>query len=263
MTTQPPEIERDGVRAGRAEPAPARRRRTRCCGPAEQASCCEPAAKAACCGDAPCAKAADASRRRRDRRWPRRAGRRRRDACGSSSASASAPSWPGGSSNPADVDDIVQWVFLQLHRSLGEIRSGERIHAWLYSTARRAIADYYRSRSRRREVPSGDALDLDELGRERTGAPTTATARQEVASLPRARGGAARAGRPGRDRPDRDPGLRLADAAAPRRTSRSRDEVQGPAGAPPAAQGDARLLPSPSTPRHADRCAWRCRPPPA
>ena len=48
-------------------------------------------------------------------------------------------------SNPADVDDIVQWVFLQLHRSLGGIRSGDRIHAWLYSTARRAIVDYYRS----------------------------------------------------------------------------------------------------------------------
>ena len=64
--------------------------------------------------------------------------------------------------NPADVDDIVQLAFLQLHRGLGGIRSGERIHAWLYSTARRAIADYYRSRSRQIEVPSGDAVDLDE-----------------------------------------------------------------------------------------------------
>ena len=63
----------------------------------------------------------------------------------------------------ADADDIVQWVFLQLHRSLGEIRSGERIHAWLYSTARRAVADYYRSRHRRREVPVGDVFDLDAL----------------------------------------------------------------------------------------------------
>ena len=66
-------------------------------------------------------------------------------------------------SNPADVDDIVQGVFLQMHRSLGAIRNGERIHAWLYSTARRAIADYYRSGRRRREVLSGDALDLDAL----------------------------------------------------------------------------------------------------
>ena len=66
-------------------------------------------------------------------------------------------------SNPADVDDIVQSAFLRMHRGLGEIRSGERIHAWLYSTARRAIIDHYRSGYRRREVPSGDALDLDAL----------------------------------------------------------------------------------------------------
>jgi RNA polymerase sigma-70 factor (ECF subfamily) len=65
--------------------------------------------------------------------------------------------------NPADVDDIVQWAFLQLHRGLGGIRNGERIHAWLFSTARRAIADYYRARTRRLEVPAGDTLDLDAL----------------------------------------------------------------------------------------------------
>jgi RNA polymerase sigma-70 factor, ECF subfamily len=64
---------------------------------------------------------------------------------------------------PADVDDIVQFAFLQLHRGVGAIRNGERVHAWLYSTARRAIADYYRSRRRQVEVPSGDALDLEAL----------------------------------------------------------------------------------------------------
>lgn len=65
--------------------------------------------------------------------------------------------------NPADVDDIVQGVFLQMHRSLDRIRAGERIHAWLYSTARRAITDYYRSATRRREVLAGDAADLEAL----------------------------------------------------------------------------------------------------
>jgi len=65
--------------------------------------------------------------------------------------------------NPADVDDVVQAVLLQLHRKRDQIRSGERIHAWLYTTARRAIADYYRSGSRRREVASGDGADLEAL----------------------------------------------------------------------------------------------------
>jgi len=82
--------------------------------------------------------------------------------------------------NPADVDDIVQLAFLQLHRGLGAIRNRERIHAWLYSTARRAIADHYRSRARRVEVPSGDAADLDALARTE-GAEGEGGGRQEVA----------------------------------------------------------------------------------
>lgn len=65
----------------------------------------------------------------------------------------------------ADVDDIVQHAFLQLHRGLGAIRNRERVHAWLYSTARRGIADHYRSRGRRVEVASGDVADLDALAR--------------------------------------------------------------------------------------------------
>ena len=86
-------------------------------------------------------------------------------------------------SNPADVDDIVQWAFLQMHRSLAGIRSRERIHAWLYSTARRAIADYYRSGKRRREVLAGNTLDLDALGRgSNLAADDAEDARQEVAS---------------------------------------------------------------------------------
>jgi RNA polymerase sigma-70 factor, ECF subfamily len=81
--------------------------------------------------------------------------------------------------NRADVDDIVQLAFLKLHRGLGEIRSGERIHAWLYSTARRAIADYYRSRSRQLETPSGGVLELDALAG--TGTLGDSDGRQEVA----------------------------------------------------------------------------------
>jgi RNA polymerase sigma-70 factor, ECF subfamily len=85
-------------------------------------------------------------------------------------------------SNPADLDDLVQWAFLQMHRSLAEIRSSERIHAWLYSTARRAIADYYRSGRRRREVLAGDALSLDALRLSDAPTEDANDARQEVAS---------------------------------------------------------------------------------
>lgn len=61
---------------------------------------------------------------------------------------------------PADVDDIVQRVFLQVHRALPTLRDADRLHAWIYQTTRRAIADYYRTPSHAREVPAGAAADL-------------------------------------------------------------------------------------------------------
>lgn len=62
---------------------------------------------------------------------------------------------------PADVDDIVQRVFLQVHRGLPALRDADRIHAWIYQTTRRGIADYYRAPALRREIPAGGAVDFD------------------------------------------------------------------------------------------------------
>lgn len=61
---------------------------------------------------------------------------------------------------PADVDDIVQRVFLQVHRALPTLRDSDRLQAWVYQTTRRAIADYYRAPSHTREVSAGAAVDL-------------------------------------------------------------------------------------------------------
>jgi RNA polymerase sigma-70 factor, ECF subfamily len=63
-------------------------------------------------------------------------------------------------SNQADVDDLVQRVLLQIVKGLGALRDAERLHAWVYRTARNVIADYYRSPTARREVASGDGADL-------------------------------------------------------------------------------------------------------
>lgn len=64
--------------------------------------------------------------------------------------------------NPADADDLVQRVLLQIVKGLGSLRDSERLHAWVYRTARNVIADHYRSPSLRREMPTGDAGDLAE-----------------------------------------------------------------------------------------------------
>jgi RNA polymerase sigma-70 factor (ECF subfamily) len=62
--------------------------------------------------------------------------------------------------NQADVDDLVQRVLLQIVKGLASLRDAERLHAWVYRTARNVIVDYYRSPTIRREVASGDQEDL-------------------------------------------------------------------------------------------------------
>jgi RNA polymerase sigma-70 factor, ECF subfamily len=62
--------------------------------------------------------------------------------------------------NPADVDDLVQRVLLQIVKGLASLRDAERLHAWVYRTTRNVIVDYYRSPTLRREVASGDQEDL-------------------------------------------------------------------------------------------------------
>lgn len=65
--------------------------------------------------------------------------------------------------NPADVDDLVQRVFLRLHRGLGTLRDDERLHAWIHATARNVVTDHYRASARQREWPAGVAADMDDL----------------------------------------------------------------------------------------------------
>ena len=60
----------------------------------------------------------------------------------------------------ADVDDVVQRVFLQVHRALPTLRETDKLHAWVYQTTRRAIADFYRAPSQNREVATGTAEDV-------------------------------------------------------------------------------------------------------
>jgi RNA polymerase sigma-70 factor, ECF subfamily len=65
--------------------------------------------------------------------------------------------------NQADVDDLVQRVLLQIVKGLSSLRDAERLHAWVYRTARNAIADYYRAPGARREIASGGAADFDTM----------------------------------------------------------------------------------------------------
>jgi RNA polymerase sigma-70 factor (ECF subfamily) len=61
----------------------------------------------------------------------------------------------------ADADDILQDVFLRIHRHAGSVERHERLVSWLFQVTRNAIADYYRSPGRRRELPGGTPQDLE------------------------------------------------------------------------------------------------------
>jgi len=52
----------------------------------------------------------------------------------------------------ADVEDILQDVFLRIHRGSGTLKRTDRVVSWLFQITRNAIVDHYRVPARRREI---------------------------------------------------------------------------------------------------------------
>ena len=62
---------------------------------------------------------------------------------------------------PHDADDLVQDVFLRVHRHLPDLRASERVAPWVFRIARHALVDHYRRRSARGTAkPLEDAVVL-------------------------------------------------------------------------------------------------------
>lgn len=61
----------------------------------------------------------------------------------------------------AQVDDILQEVFLRVHRRIGGLHDPRRVVSWVYQVTRHAIIDYYRKPGRQREIPAGLGSDLN------------------------------------------------------------------------------------------------------
>lgn len=59
----------------------------------------------------------------------------------------------------ADVDDVVQDVFLRMQRGLAELRDDDRFGPWVYQVARSAVADHHR-RAARHPLADGDGAEL-------------------------------------------------------------------------------------------------------
>ena len=65
--------------------------------------------------------------------------------------------------NPEDAEDIVQDVFARMQRNIGALSAADRLDAWAFRIAHNAIADHYRSPSRRNITGEAAAKVMDDL----------------------------------------------------------------------------------------------------
>jgi len=63
--------------------------------------------------------------------------------------------------NEADVEDILQEVFLRMYRTLDRLKDPDRMVSWMFQITRHAIIDYYRTPARHREMSVGLSADLE------------------------------------------------------------------------------------------------------
>lgn len=64
---------------------------------------------------------------------------------------------------PQEAEDVTQDVFFAVSRSLKGYKQEARFNTWLYTIVNRQIADFYRRRSRRGNVPEVDTeLEMNE-----------------------------------------------------------------------------------------------------
>ncbi len=64
--------------------------------------------------------------------------------------------------NETEIDDLLQEVFVRVHRHVESIHEPERMVSWVFQITRNVIVDHYRSAERRRELPVGIGTDIQE-----------------------------------------------------------------------------------------------------
>jgi len=79
------------------------------------------------------------------------------------------------------AEDILQEVFVKIHRKLSTLRAGERVEAWVWRVTRNAITDHFRRTRPNEPLPSN--LTSDSEG-EFEGPDLSPCVRRFVAELP-------------------------------------------------------------------------------
>lgn len=62
-------------------------------------------------------------------------------------------------SDDNDAEDVLQDIFIRIHNGIGSLKNEERIESWIFSITRRALADYYRSKDRKKTTPASDRIE--------------------------------------------------------------------------------------------------------
>ena len=62
-------------------------------------------------------------------------------------------------SDENDAEDVLQDIFMRIHNGIGSLKNEERVESWVFSIARRALSDYYRSRNRKKTTPASDEIE--------------------------------------------------------------------------------------------------------
>jgi RNA polymerase sigma-70 factor (ECF subfamily) len=59
-----------------------------------------------------------------------------------------------------EIDDVLQDVFVRVHRGIAAVKDGDKLHAWIFQVARSAAVDAIRSRARH-TAPADAAPELE------------------------------------------------------------------------------------------------------
>ncbi len=81
----------------------------------------------------------------------------------------------------ADTDDLLQEIFVRIHRRLPDLREPAKLQGWVYRIARNAVIDHYRTR--REHLPLDFELEPDDpAGRDKVD--LSPALRRFIAALP-------------------------------------------------------------------------------
>jgi len=58
-------------------------------------------------------------------------------------------------STDEEAEDILQDIFIRIHKGVDDLRHEDRVQSWVFGIARRALADHYRQKGRDKEEPAG------------------------------------------------------------------------------------------------------------